>query len=221
MEWDFDRKRIRVYEYKYVVDEIDPEGPKGQITLEDAQEIKPKAKVGSEIKTEIHLNSFSRKAASIFKQSLLSGLKELERENAYNYFKDKVGEVITAKVIDYSNNFVTFNVGKNCYAHMPDKESIPGEKFFPGDEKKSTLPKSKRQPRARKFSLPEPTVKSSKDCSKWKFRKSRTVRLKLWALRGTPVPDLRSAFSLWRTTLIRKAHASAPEARESEESTKC
>ncbi len=140
-EWDFEKKRIRVFEYKYVVDEVDPEGPKGQITLEEAQEIKPKTKVGAEIRTEINLNSFTRKAASIFKQSLLSGLKELERENAYNYFKENVGEVITAKVVDYSNNFVTFSVGKECYANMPDKEGIPGENFFPGDEKKVYITK--------------------------------------------------------------------------------
>ncbi|HEY8395951.1 MAG TPA: transcription termination factor NusA [Bacilli bacterium] len=140
-EWDFDKKKIKVYEYKYVVDEIDPEGPKGQITLEEAQEIKAKVKVGQEIKTEINLGAFSRKAASIFKQSLLSGLKELERENAYNYFKDKEGEVITAKVVDYSNNFVTFNVGKDIYANMPDKEGIPGEKFVAGEEKKVYITK--------------------------------------------------------------------------------
>lgn len=153
-EWDFEKKRIRVFEYKYVVDEVDPEGPKGQITLEEAQEIKPKTKVGAEIRTEINLNSFTRKAASIFKQSLLSGLKELERENAYNYFKENVGEVITAKVVDYSNNFVTFSVGKECYANMPDKEGIPGENFFPVTKRKFILPKLRRQPRDRRSLLP-------------------------------------------------------------------
>ncbi len=152
-EWDFEKKRIKVFEYKYVVEEIDPEGPKGQITLETALEIKPKAKVGTEIKTEINLNSFSRKAASIFKQSLLSGLKELERENSYNYFKDKVGEVITAKVTDYSNNFVTFSVGKDCFANMPDKEGVPGESFYPGDEKKVYITKVEKTTKGPKIFL--------------------------------------------------------------------
>src|SRR5690606_36016271 len=102
-EWDFEKKKIRVFEYKYVVSEIDPEGPKGQILLEEALELKPKIKEGQEIKTEINLFSFSRKAASVFKQSLLGGLKELEREDQYKFFADKVGEVITGKVVDYTN----------------------------------------------------------------------------------------------------------------------
>jgi N utilization substance protein A len=134
-EWEFDKKKIRVFEFKYVVDEVIPDGPKGQITLEDAQEIKPKIKVGNEIKTEINLNAFGRKAASIFKQSLLSGLKELEREESYNYFNERVGEVINAKVVDYVNNYVSFNIGKDTLANMPDKEGLPGEAFPVGSEK--------------------------------------------------------------------------------------
>ncbi|MDD4000004.1 MAG: transcription termination factor NusA [Bacilli bacterium] len=152
-EWDFEKKKIKVTEYKYVVEELDPEGPKGQITLDAALELKTKAKVGSEIKTEVNLSSFSRKAASIFKQSLLSGLKELERENAYNYFKDKVGEVITAKVVDYNNGFVTFSVGKDTYANMPDKEGVPGENFYPGDEKKTYITKVEKTTKGPKIFL--------------------------------------------------------------------
>lgn len=140
-EWDFEKKRIRVYEYKYVVETIDPDGPRGQITLEEAQAIKPKTKVGTEFKTEINVSGFGRKAASVFRQSLLSGLKELEREEAFNFFQERVGEVITATVLDYSNNFVTFSIGKNVVANMPDKEGVPGETFNVGDEKKFILPK--------------------------------------------------------------------------------
>lgn len=152
-EWDFEKKKIKVYEYKYVVEEVDPEGPKGQITLEDAKLIKDKVKVGSEIKTEINLQDFSRKAASIFKQSLLSGLKELEREDAYNFFQERVGEVITAKVVDYSNGFVSFAIGKDIVANMPDKEGLPGESFNPGEEKKVYISKVEKTPRGPKVYL--------------------------------------------------------------------
>src|SRR5690554_6143649 len=153
VEWDFDKKKIRVFEYKYVVSEIDPEGPKGQILLEEALEIKPKIKVGQEFRTEINLNTFSRKAASIFKQSLLSGLKELEREYAYEYFSEKVGEVINANVVDYNNGFVTFHIGKNTMATMPDKEGLPGESFTPGEVKKVYITKVEKTTKGPKVFL--------------------------------------------------------------------
>lgn len=152
-EWNFERKRIRVFEHKYIVEEVDPEGPRGQITLEEALEIKPKAKVGQEIKTEIFINKFSRKAASVFKQSLLGGLKELEREEQYAFFEDKVGEVINARVVDYSNGFVAFNIGKDVVANMPDKEGLPGEAFHIGDEKKVYITKVEKTTRGPKVFL--------------------------------------------------------------------
>src|SRR5690554_53238 len=153
VEWDFDKKKIRVFEYKYVVSEIDPEGPKGQILLEEALEIKPKIKVGQEFRTEINLSTFSRKAASIFKQSLLGGLKELEREEQYNFFIEKVGDVVTAKIVDYSNGFVAFNIGKNVIANMPDKEGLPGEEFIPGEEKKVYITKVEKTTKGPKVFL--------------------------------------------------------------------
>src|SRR5690554_60586 len=153
-EWDFDKKRIRVFEYKYVVEEIDPNGPvRGQIILEDAIKLKSRAKVGSEIRTEINLNNFSRKAASIFKQSLLSGLKELEREYSYNFFYDKGGEVINATVLDYKNGFVTFHIGKNTVATMPDKEGLTGESFNIGEVKKVYITKVEKTTKGPKVYL--------------------------------------------------------------------
>ena len=45
--------KLRIFEFKYVVDEIDPEGPDGQILLEEAREIKPKIKCRQMCKIQI------------------------------------------------------------------------------------------------------------------------------------------------------------------------
>lgn len=149
MEVDFEKKKIKVVDHRYVVSEL-TEGNKGEILLEEAQLIKPKIKVGQEIKTEVKLEKFGRKSASKFKQALLSGLKELEREEAYEFFSAKVGEIINAKVIVVNDAFVTFDIGKNCEANMPLTEGLPNEKFVPGDEKKvyiSRVDKSTKGPK--------------------------------------------------------------------------
>jgi transcription termination/antitermination protein NusA len=141
LDVDFERKKIKAYEYKYVVDEIDPEGPKGQITLEEAQELKNRVRIGNEIRTEINFSLFGRKAASKFKQTLMSGLKELEREESYQFFNERVGEIINAKVIGVNNGFITFAIGKDTEAHMPEKEALVGEQFHQGEEKKVYITK--------------------------------------------------------------------------------
>ena len=140
MEVDFEKKKIKITDYRYVVEEL-TEGNKGEILLEEAKLLRSKAKVGQEIKTEVKLDKFGRKSASKFKQALLSGLKELEREEAYNFFADKVGEIINAKVITASDTFVTFSIGKNCEANMPVTEGLPNEEFIPGEEKKVYITK--------------------------------------------------------------------------------
>lgn len=136
LESDFEKKKIRFFNYQYVVEEVDPEGPRGQITLEEAKLIKAKAKIGQEFREEIKLENFKRKAASMFKQNLLNELKSLEREEAYNYFIDKVGEVVTGKVIAVNEKYITFNLKTGVDTTMGVKDAIPGETFNIGDEKK-------------------------------------------------------------------------------------
>ena len=97
--------------------------------------------MGSVIKREVDLNKFGRKSASKFKQTLLSGLKELEREEAFNFFSEKIGEIINAKIINNANGFITFAIGKNSEATMPETEGLPGEEFIIGESKKVYITK--------------------------------------------------------------------------------
>lgn len=152
IEVDFERKRIRAFSYLYVVEEL-TEGNKGEILLEEAREIKPKIKVGGEIRTEVDLDKFGRKAAGKFKQTLMGGLRELEREEAFNFFNEKTGEIITAIVISNINGFISFDIGKDCIATMPDKEGIPGEIFEPGMDKKVYITKVEKTPKGPKVYL--------------------------------------------------------------------
>ncbi len=152
VEIDFDKKKIKVMDYRYVVSEL-TEGNKGEILLEEAQLIKPKIKVGQEIKTEVKFESFGRKSASKFKQALLSGLKELERDEAFKFFTERVGEIITARVLVASDTFVTFDIGKNTEANMPVSEGLPGEQFLAGSEKKVYITKVEKSTKGPKVFL--------------------------------------------------------------------
>ena len=154
LDVDFEKKRIRVFEYKYVVEEF-TEGAKGEISVEEAQILKPKGKVkpGMEFKTEIDFSKISRKAAAKFKNTFGNELKNLEREEAFNFFNDKVGELITATVNDVNPNFVTFVVGKNTFASMPLSEGIPGEEYVPGEQKKVYINKVEKTTKGPKIYL--------------------------------------------------------------------
>ena len=150
IEVDLEKKEIKFYNYYYVVEEVDPEGPRGQLTLEEARLIKPKAKIGQEIKEKGNFAIFKRKAASMFRQNLLNELKSLEREEAFDFFNDKVGEIVTAKVVNINDKFITFHLGKSIDATMSYHDALPNEEFTIGEEKKvyiSKVEKTTKGPR--------------------------------------------------------------------------
>ena len=78
-----------MYNIFHVVEEVDPEGVDGQITLEEAKEIRARVKVGTDIKTEINFSTIGRKGAARFKQIFIQNLKELGGKRAYEYFKER------------------------------------------------------------------------------------------------------------------------------------
>lgn len=132
VEYNEEQNKIRVFQTFRVVEEIDPEGPEGQITLEEAKEIKTRVRVGSEFRTEININSIGRKGATRFKQILTQGLKEIAGKRAYEYFKELEGEIISATVVGAKENVIILNIGMDTNTILPLDEKLPGESYASG-----------------------------------------------------------------------------------------
>ena len=132
VEYNEEQNKIRVFQTFRVVEEVDPEGPEGQITLEEAKEIKTRVRVGSEFRTEININSIGRKGATRFKQILTQGLKEIAGKRAYEYFKEIEGEIISATVVGVKDHVVILNIGMDTNTILPLDEKLPGENYTSG-----------------------------------------------------------------------------------------
>lgn len=127
VEFNDEQKKIRIYSIYHVVEEVDPEGEEGQITLEEAKEIRARVRIGSEIRTEVKFASLERKGAARFGQLLNQYLRELQNKRAYEYFKEREGEMITATVIGRNERAIKLNIGMSTLAFMPVEETLPGE----------------------------------------------------------------------------------------------
>ncbi len=142
IEFNYEKKEIKIVEYKYVVAEVDPEGPVGQITLEEAKQIKERVKVGSTIKTRINIEKeIGRKGASQFKQVFSQGLKELGRKRSYEFFKEHENEMITARVNKVLEDAYILGIGLDYDAYMPKKEALPTENLVVGENVKVYITK--------------------------------------------------------------------------------
>lgn len=126
----------------------------GQMTLADAKALRATAREGSVLRTDVKLADFNRTAARVFLQTLMSGTKELQREDTLEYFTAKQGEIINAKVMEVKNGLITFDLGyRNKTEVMPMKEALPEEKFTPGDDKRVYIVKVEKTPRGPKVFL--------------------------------------------------------------------
>lgn len=128
-----DQKKIRIFETFTIVEEVDPEGIEGQITLEEAKDLRSRVKIGQEIRKEINFSSIGRKGATRFKSIFIQGLKELGNKRAFEFFKEKEGEMINATVVKANSNLVLINLGLNVNTVLPSEEAIPGEVYVPGN----------------------------------------------------------------------------------------
>lgn len=136
VEFVIEASKLRIFEYKTVVEEFDPEGPAGQITLEEGLLLKPKAKIGTVIKTEIHFSDISRKGAARFKNIFNQGIKELCNKRAYEFFKEKEGEMVTGQIIYVANGFATLDIGRNTRVSLAVNEAIATDRLEIGQTMK-------------------------------------------------------------------------------------
>lgn len=141
VEFNDEQKNIRIFQTFRVVEEISSDGPEGQITLDAAKELKARVRVGSEFRQEVKFSQIGRKGATRFKQIFIQSLKELSGQRAYEFFKDKEGEVVNAIVIKKTDNAIGLNLGQDVITFMPIDEILPGEKCEVGNHLKVCITK--------------------------------------------------------------------------------
>ncbi len=118
---------------KEEVKEENPEPQYAEMLLEEAKQIKSSYKVGDLVLQPENLKNYSRMtilaAGNMYKQ----GVRTLEREKAYLYFKDFENEMINAEVSNVGERFITLKLGFNVTSILPLTELLPNDHFSIGD----------------------------------------------------------------------------------------
>lgn len=129
---EVDRKENDLYMIatKTVVDDV--KDYTTEILLEDAQEIDPEAEIGDEMEIEIPFDEFGRGAIAATKLILIQRIREKEREQVYNEYSNRIGELVTGNVQQVDKGAILVNLGR-AEAVVPLKEQIPRERYRQGD----------------------------------------------------------------------------------------
>jgi transcription termination/antitermination protein NusA len=106
--------------------------PFEEIGIATARRLKKDAVVGDEIELEVTPKNMGRIAAQTAKQTMLQRLRMAEKENLYDEFKDRTGDVVSGVVRRFDKNDVIVDLGK-FEGVMTSKERVSTEDYNPGD----------------------------------------------------------------------------------------
>jgi N utilization substance protein A len=146
---------VDLFQIVYVVDDI--LNPGREIALEEALKHGLEAEVGDELLFQVFYRpedsekaeeqdakygellglktrrkGFGRIAAQTAKQVIIQRVREAERENIYNEYKDRKGELITGIVRRFERGNIIVDLGR-AEAILPVREQVPRESYRAGD----------------------------------------------------------------------------------------
>ena len=122
------------------------EDPATQISIEQARDRNPEAQPGDFIAEQLPPLDFGRIAAQSAKQVIVQKVREAERDNQYEEYKDRVGEIVngTVKRVEYGN--VVVDLGR-AEAIIRRDELIPRETYRYGDRVRAYVYDVRREQR--------------------------------------------------------------------------
>jgi N utilization substance protein A len=126
-----DLGEVELFEIKTVVDRAAASG--SEVELENAHtQYDPDAQVGDEILIKLDTATMGRIAAQAAKQNLIQHIRDAERKQIYNEFKDRKAEIVSGIVQRFERKNMIVNLGRT-EAILPEKEQIPHERYRQGD----------------------------------------------------------------------------------------
>ncbi len=128
--YDEETGEFEVLEFRNVVEKV--QDPELEISIEEARELDPEARVNDNIGFRMSTKDLGRIAAQTARQIIMQKVKDAEREVIYNEFITRKGEILNGIVQRYERDTIIVDLGKT-EAVMPPSEQIPRERYRQGD----------------------------------------------------------------------------------------
>ena len=120
------------------VREIVPDGEvtdgRSQISIYEALAIDEDYEIGEECYEQLHLEDFGRRAIMAARQTLISRIMELEKDEIYRKYSDRIGEIVYGEVHQaLRREYFIIDDATGNELVLPKHETIKGDNFRKGD----------------------------------------------------------------------------------------
>lgn len=130
--FNLEKGDIEIYCEKEIVEDGAVENPVTQISLSDARKVDPDFEAGEDFVEIIDYRVFGRRLIAAAKQNLAQKIKEVEKDNIYREFSDRIGEIIMGDIHQVNRHEIRINIDKTEVV-MPREEAIYNERYRRGD----------------------------------------------------------------------------------------
>ncbi|MBQ6681157.1 MAG: transcription termination/antitermination protein NusA [Prevotella sp.] len=128
-----DKGDFEIYRNRIVVADGEVQDENKEIALKEAQKIEEDYEVGEEVSERVDFKKFGRRAILNLRQTLASKILELEHDNLYNRYKDRVGEIVSGEVYQVWKREVLLVDEDNNELILPKSEQIPSDQYRKGE----------------------------------------------------------------------------------------
>ena len=123
------------------------EVPDRELRMIDAVDIDENAQPGEYVEVPMESIEFGRIAAQTAKQVIVQKIREAEREQVVEEYKDREGEMLSGLVKRVDRNGVYIDLGGNAEGFVPRDQMVPREPVRPQDRIKALLTEVRSEPR--------------------------------------------------------------------------
>lgn len=139
-----DRGEIQILHIREVVPAEELTDPSSEITLKEALEHDPDLELYDEFAQEISIADFGRRAVTMARQQLAQRIREIEKDNIFEDYSERVGEIVLGDVYQVRNNKDILVNHNGVELLMPKNEQIYKDRFRKGDTIRAVVVEVKR-----------------------------------------------------------------------------
>ena len=130
---------FEIWRNRLVVANDDLEDSNLQMTLADAQKIDTDYQIGEEVTDEVFFADFGRRAILNLRQTLASKILELQKDNLFAKYKEKIGQIISAEVYQVWKKEILLLDDEGNELLLPKTDQIPTDFYRKGETVRAVI----------------------------------------------------------------------------------
>jgi transcription termination/antitermination protein NusA len=134
-----DQGDLEIYRNRLIVDDGEVEDENTQISITDARKIEPDYEIGEEAIDQVPMDFFGRRNILAARQTLMTKVMELEKDELFRKYSDRVGEVTTGEVYQIWKKEIMVLDDEGNELILPKSEMIPADFYKKGETLKAIV----------------------------------------------------------------------------------